>query len=131
MQMDVSVELLIPGVEDTGDAQLAFQFVFGKAQEGFGHRAEEDVEDRFFVAECQGIEFVGQCEDGMEVGDGQEFGLSGGEPAGFGERLTFGAMTVPAGVIRVARKAASIALLEVAAQSNGAASLDGSHDFEM
>ena len=61
MQMEVGVELLIPGVEDAGDSQLAFEVIFGEAQEGFGHGLEEDIEDIFFVAERQSIEFVREC----------------------------------------------------------------------
>lgn len=131
VQMDMGVELLIPGVEDAGDSKFSAEGFGGKAEQGFGNRAEEDIEDGFFIAEGQGIEFVGQSKDGMEIRNRQKFGFTRGQPLGFDERLTFGAMAVSARVVRVARKTARIALLDVAAQSGGAAGLNGPHHFKM
>ena len=131
VQMDMRVEFLIPGVEDAGNPEFTAEGVVGKAEQGFGDRAEKDIEDDFFIAEGQGVEFVGQREDGMEIRDGQKFGLARGQPLRFGERLAFGAMAVSAGVVRVARKATGVALLDMTAQRGGAAGLNSPHDFKM
>jgi len=129
VQMNVGVELLVPGVEDGGDSEFSAEFPGGKTQEGFGDGLEEDVEDDFLIRQRDGIEFVRQGEDGMEVGDWQEFSFSGGEPAGFGEGLALGAMTVAAGIIGGACKAALIAAVHVAAEGDGPAGDKGAHDF--
>src|SRR5258708_30165354 len=64
----------------------------------------------------------------MEILAVEEFGLPLLDPLGASQRLTFWAVAIAAGAVTDTLVAALIALLEVTAESRGAAHFDGSHD---
>ena len=96
-----------------GQAELPAEVRPAELQQGLGHGPEEEVTDDSLVAQGERVELVRQGEDQMKVGDRQELGLPLLKPPGFGQRLAFRAMTIPAGVIGRAPEAAGVALLEV------------------
>ena len=63
-----------------------------------------------------------------EIGHRQQLGLAIGQPLGSGRALTLGTVAVATGIVGDADLAAALTLLDVAAQSGGAAGFDGSHD---
>ncbi len=69
-----------------------------------------------------------QGKDRVEGAYGQELRLLLLQPAGFGQGLTFGTVTVSARVIGGVLKATDITLLHVATEGGGATILDGLHD---
>ena len=64
----------------------------------------------------------------MEVGHGQELGLSGGEPLRPRQPLALRAVAIAARVVRDAGRAAIVACLDMAAERRRSASRDGAHD---
>ena len=70
VQVGVEEQVLAPGVKHAGDAGLRAEEL-GVARDGGerpGGRPEEDVEDGLLVAQSQGVEIVGDCEDDVEIG---------------------------------------------------------------
>ena len=66
--------------------------------QGFGGRLEQDGVDDRLVLERDGADRCGDGEDDVEVGHGEEFALTGGEPSGPCWSLALRAMPVAAGV---------------------------------
>jgi hypothetical protein len=64
----------------------------------------------------------------MEIGDGQQLGLSVSEPLRTSQTLALGAMPVAAAIVGDAHVPAVVALLDMAAERRGAARLNGGHD---
>ena len=61
---------LRPGMKNGNKAELTVKFpprVFGELLESLINGAEEDIEADLFVDQYQGIEFMVNGEDGMEV----------------------------------------------------------------
>lgn len=119
-------EVLSPGVEHGRDAELAAQ-VAGIAREGLerGDGAlEQQGVDEARIALGERVESVGQREDDVEVGDGQQLGSAGLDPARLGQRLAPWAVSVSAGVVDGPRGPAAVATLEMAAERRGTAGLD-------
>ena len=100
----------------------------GKLPESSGGALKEEIEDEFRVAPGQGLEFVGQGDHQVEVGDGQESLQARGQPLGLLEALALGTMAVAAGVIGDGQIAAALAAgVQVSAQTGGAAAFDIPH----
>ena len=66
--------------------------------------------------------------DQAKAGAPAALGLALGQPLGSGRALTLWAVAVATGIVRDADLAAAFTVLDVAAQSGGAASFDCSHD---
>lgn len=64
-------EVLAPGVQDCGHADLPAQAALPELQQGLGGRVKEQVVERPAVLPDQRIERVREGEDQVEVGDGQ------------------------------------------------------------
>ena len=98
-------ERLAPRMQDGDGADLGAEpaRIGGERGQGFGRRLEQDRVDDCLVLERHGRDRRGQREDDMEIGNGQEFGLAGGQPLGPRCSLTLRAMPVAAGVIGDAR----------------------------
>jgi hypothetical protein len=131
MQMGMEREGLAPGVEDGGDAGFPAQ-VLGIASEGFERirsRVEEEIVDQAGPGQGQAVQRVGQSEDDVEVGDGEQIGASCFEPVLLVEALALGAVAVAAGVVDGAAVAAAVTLLEVSAQGGGAAGRESAQDL--
>src|ERR1700722_825803 len=76
MDVEVSLELLVPGVQDHGDARLAAEMVAAELEQGLGGGLEEQVQQDaliVLVTQDQGIELMRQREDVVEIGDGEQF----------------------------------------------------------
>jgi len=134
VQVDVIEELLVPGVENGGEADSSSEPTLGIGAElvkGVGNRLEEDIEDDLLVAQSDGVELVGKGEDGVMILHGEKFGAPRFEPLGLRQRLTLWAMAVAAGVIGVALEAAVIAPVDMPSESCRTTDLDGAHDLEM
>ena len=105
VQMGVKVEVLIPGVQDCREAQLGPQALIipgkleVKLEESLGGALKEEIEHECRVAPGQGLEFVGQGDHQVEVGDGQKSLPARRQPLGVLEALALGTMAVAAGVI--------------------------------
>src|SRR5437867_6787371 len=99
MQVGMEEQVLSPCVQDGGEADLATKVlaVPGDRQERLGRGGEEDVEDDFPVAKGQRVEVVGDREDEVEVGHGQEPLEPLCDPLGSGRVLALGAVAIPTG----------------------------------
>ena len=71
--MEVGLQHLIPGMEDHDGAELAAQVLTAKLEESFTGGAKEQAEQETFVAQDQRIKFVREGQNGVKVGDRQEF----------------------------------------------------------
>ena len=124
MQVKVIHEFLVPRMQNSNEAGLSFELPFGfggEAFEGFVYCLEEQAERGFFVLEDEGIKFVREGEDAVEVGNVEQLGTPGFEPFLFGGGLAFRTMTVATGVVGRALKAALGAAVEVPVECGGAA----------
>jgi hypothetical protein len=110
MQMGMKVEVLVPGVKDRREADLGPQAVIvpGKLPEGAGSGCEEEIEDEFFVAQGQGVEFVGQGYHQVKVVSWQESLSTFFQPLCLLEALALGAVAIAAGVIRDSKVTAAM-----------------------
>jgi hypothetical protein len=134
MQVHVVQQFLIPGVQHGGEAELPFQAVLRvtrKFVQVFGHAVKQQRIQDLLVGRQQIVEFVWQREDGVEIADGQQFGLPVGQPRGLGLGLALRAMAVAARIIHQSPVPAVVALLDMAAQGGRAADFDGVHDPEL
>src|SRR3990172_3335963 len=102
--------------------------VSGDGAQGLGCGSEENAVDRFLVLVSDGGNLFRQGEDDVEVWAVEQFGLAVLQPLDAGQRLTLGAMAVTTGVETDPLVATLIALFDMAAESCGAAPLDGAHD---
>ena len=127
--MDVLAEVLAPGVQDQGDADLAPDpaRVAAEGQERVRRRREQEAVEPPRVAPDQRVEGVRQREHDVVVPGRQELVAARLDPALLGQGLALGAVAVPAGVVAQGEGAAAVAGLDVAAHGLGAAGLDGPH----
>jgi hypothetical protein len=126
-------KVLPPGVQNASGPYFCTEMfgVIGKFRQCFGNRAEKKIVHEFFVHGDQGIQFRGNGEDHMEILNGKEILALCLDPSFFRQCLAFGAVPVPAGVIRYLQMAAVVALVLMAAQGSAPAYLDGTHDPQM
>ena len=76
MQVGMSEKSLAPSVENCHKADVGAQ-VFGISrdlEEGLGGGAKQQAVNQNLILQGQGSQKVGQSEDDMKVGDGQQFG---------------------------------------------------------
>ena len=123
-------EVLPPGVQNTDPPDLCTEMfrVLCELGKGLGDRTEKEIVQDLAVHGDQGIKFRGEGEDHMEIRNGEEVLTAGLDPFFFPQGLAFGAVTVPAGVIRYFYMTAVVALIPMAAQNRSSADLDGMHD---
>jgi hypothetical protein len=133
--MDVGMihEVLPPGVEnaDTPDLCPEMFRVICELGKGLGDRTEKKIVKDLAVHGDQGIKFRGEGEDHMEILNGQEILAAGLDPFFFPQGLAFGAMAIPAGVIRYFHMTAMVALIPMATKGSGSAYLDGAHNSQL
>ena len=131
MEMDVVAELLIPGVQDRGESQLSAQAVLrigGKLLKRPGDRLKEETVDEPWIVPRERVDLVRQCEDGVEVGHGQQLRPPLLEPLSLGQDLTLGTVAVAAGVVSGALEVAAITPFQVPAQAGRPTDLDRVQD---
>jgi hypothetical protein len=131
VQVKVIAQGLIPGVKDSQKADLAVQMGPSEVGQCFGNGFEEDGEQDFLVGENQRIQFVGECENKVEVPGRQKVGLLALEPLFSGVRSTLGAMPVTARVVGGTLKATAVTPLQMSAESFSAANLNGVNNLKM
>ena len=109
----MGLELLIPGMQHTDKTYFSSQFLFPKSDQGMRYGLKEHVEHEGFVFQDKWVELMRQGKDAMEIGHGEDFGFSGFQPSLPWYLLTFGAVTIPAGVIQNTLSAAVVATIEM------------------
>ena len=124
-------EVLSPRVEDSDEAGLDPETLFCKFRERLGGDLEKNVINDFPVSQGKRIELVRQREDDVEVLDGEELFPPCLDPLLFLQELAFGAVSVPARVVRYLDMAALLALVDMSPQICRSADLDGVHGAQV
>jgi hypothetical protein len=128
VQVVVIQQGLAPGMEDGGEADLGSQVVAAELQQSLADGLEEEGVEGLAILAEEGIEFMGQGEDEMEVGDGQEVLALAFQPVAGVGALAGGAVAVAAGVGNEVFLAAFGAAVAVAAERVGATLHEGVED---
>jgi len=129
--MDVVEQLLVPGVQHGGEAELPAQAILGiggKGLQRLGGTVEEQVVQAARVGRQQVVELVGQGEDVVEVADRQQLRLTVGQPARPGQALALGAMAIAARIVNRPLVPTVITAFQMAAQGRRATAFDSGHD---
>jgi len=94
-------------------------------------RSGQQVVEDPGVSLGQGVEFVGEGEDEVEVIHREQLLAAGRQPSLLCESLAFRTMTVAAGVVDDPHAPTRVALQSVAAEGGCAAPLDGAHGAKL
>ena len=113
VHVEMGLERLVPGVQEQDGAELAAQGVVAKLEQRLAGSAQQQGEQRAFVAEDQRVEGMGQGKDAVERGHLKEVGWSVCEPLLLAEALALGAVAVATRVVGIALEAALGALFGV------------------
>ena len=108
------LEPLIPGMQHADKTYFSSQFLFPKSDQCFSDGFKQHIEHEGFILQDEWIELMRQGKDTVEIGDGEDFGFSGFQPSLPRDLLTFGAVTIPAGVIQNTLSAAVAATIDMA-----------------
>src|SRR5262249_4294794 len=101
-------------------------------EESLGHRSKQEVVEFDFVLPDKIAQFVWQTEHHMEVGSGQEFSLSSGDPPLPCLSLTLRTMAIPARVKGDAPVLSALqAPVDMTAKSSRAAAHNRLHHLEL
>ena len=127
------LQLLIPAVENAEEADLSTEMfrVGGDFDQRLGAAAEEQSVEQGFVLQSQRRQLMRERKDNMSIGRRQKFGASCGQPTIARLVLALRAVPIATGVIRDGSMAAGRALVQMAAQCHGTASLDGNQDLQV
>ena len=130
MHMRVMLQILTPGMEYGNEADLGAQVLGRRCDraQGLGGGVKQDVVDHGLILVSDCSDRLGQRKDYMEVFNGKEVCLAIFQPLRTDQGLAFRAVPIAATVVGNALMAAVVALLNMAAESNGAATLDRAHD---
>jgi hypothetical protein len=129
MEMGMEEEILSPAVQDGREADFSPQ-VFGIPREHgecAGRGVEEEIVEGALVAQGQGVEFMGESEDEVEVADRQQAFQAVLQPLGSLEGLTLRAMAVAAGIVGDANVSATSAGIAVPTQCGTSTLFDPTH----
>jgi hypothetical protein len=99
--------------------------------QGFGGGLKENVIDHLLVLVSDRGNLIRDGEDDMEILAVENLRLSVFYPVCAGERLTLGAMTIPAGPVADTLLTACITLFDLSSESRRPAYLDGGHDASL
>ena len=126
-------KILAPGMQDAQEADLGAEMaeVCRNLQQGFGASAEQKIIEELLVLQRQRRQLVRQGKDQMEVTHRQEFLLAGSKPLLPRGRLTLGAVSIPAGVVRDGLIAAARTLVTMSTQGSGATTYEGKKNFQV
>ena len=115
--------LLIPGMKHGEKSELGAQMagIGGNGEQRFRNGPEQDVVDDSPILKRQVRQFAGKRKHNVGIRHGQQFGRSGEKPFIARRRLTLRAVPVPARVVSEDLARAVVTLLEMAAESGGAA----------
>src|SRR5208283_4677217 len=134
VDMGMKLELLIPGVQDTEEADFCPEMsgIAGDFEESFCTGSEQQIVDDFLVLQSQGRQLRRQREDHMHVGRGEKFAATCLQPTFAGARLTLRAMAISAAVIGDSGAMSTAgALIDMAAEGGGATALNGQQGLDM
>ena len=131
--MGVVLELLVPGVKHTEEADIGAEMfgITSDFQQGLGAGAEQETIERLLILQRQRGKQMRQREDNVDVGRGQQLLVAVREPTRTCVALALWAMPVPARVVGDDAMPAAGAFVDVAPERSRAATLDGSHYFLM
>lgn len=73
VEMKMAFKLLIPGMQYSHKTEFSPKLVFAKGKERFSDGFKQNREDQGFVFQDEGIQFMGQGKDDMEVCTRQQF----------------------------------------------------------
>ena len=130
MQMRMMLQILTPGMEYGNEADLGAQVLGSRCDraQGLGGGVKQDVVDYGLILIRNRGDRLGQRKDHVEVLNGKEVGLAILQPLRTDQRLAFRTVPIAATVVGNALMAATIALFNVAAESNSTATLDRAHN---
>src|SRR5258708_17485621 len=99
--MGMVLEPLVPGVQDTEEADLGAEVlgVAGNLDESLGAAAEQQRVDHFLVLEGERRQLVWEREDDMRIARREEFGAACRQPVVACLALTLRAVPVAAGIV--------------------------------
>jgi len=117
VNMDMPPEVLLPGMQHQRKAGRPAQpaRVGGERIQRIRHRAEQQFVKRARIASGQRVEGVRQGEHQMEIRHRQQLPPPRREPRLLGARLALRAVTVAAGMVAVAQRAATVAAFDMPA----------------
>ena len=127
----VSAEPQVCSTAVNADPRAEMLRVGRDGDERLGRSLEQSVVDDGLVLVGDVADRGRQGEDHVVVGHGQQLGLPVGQPLLGGNGLALRAMPIAAGVVGDAHMRAILAALDMAAESRGAAALDGRHDLQL
>jgi hypothetical protein len=121
MQVRMVAQVLAPGMEygKHSDACTEMARIGGDLEQGFGGGAKQQVVEQALVAECERCQLLGQGEDHVGIGHGQQAGRLPAEPAITSRGLALGTMPVAAGEIADVLIRTGVTLLQVSAEGGG------------
>lgn len=75
VNVGMMLQLLVPGVQDTEEADLGTEMlgVRGNFDQGLGAATEQQTIDQFLVLQCQGSQWMGEREDDMSIAGSEQF----------------------------------------------------------
>lgn len=116
-------------MEDGNEAHLRSQMpaIFCQLLEGLRYRPEKDGVDHLLVSQCQGPYVFRKSEGQVKIDNREQVLFPGLKPTLFLQTLAFGAMAIPAGVMRYPQGATMVAFIYMASELSTAADLDSPH----
>jgi len=133
--MDVGMveEILSPGVEDGEKTDIGAQVkrIASQSLQGAGDGGEELGIEQTLVGKEDRTQRFGDCKDKVEVGDGEQIALTGGQPLLTTMTETLRTVPVATGLVRDVLMAATITLMEIAAQGAGSTKGQITQDFSL
>ena len=126
MDMRMEMEILSPGMQHFNTADLCAKIflVPGQLRQRFSRTGKQETIQLFLVRQEERIQIGGNREYDMKVLDIQQIKALVFNPAFFQQRLAFGTMPVPAGIIGRPLVSAIRTRIHMTAQSSGSALSD-------
>src|SRR5271165_3211492 len=134
VNMGMKLELLIPGVQHTEEADLGPETsgIAGDLEESFCTGTEQQIIDDLFILQNQWRQLLRQSEDDMGVGRREKFAAPCFEPVFAGTGLTLRAMPISAAVVGDGGAMSTAgALIDMAAEGGGATARNGQQHFDV
>ncbi len=133
MDMGMVLQLLIPGMEHTEEANLgAEMFRMGSDfEQGLGAGAEQQIVENLLVLQSQGRQAMREGENEVHVASGQDFAAARLDPTVAGVGLALGAVPIAAAVEGDDAMPAAGTAIQMSTKGGGSAALDGRQGLEM
>jgi hypothetical protein len=133
MNVRVKIELLAPTMQYTEKTDLRTEmfWVASDFEKGFRAGAKQEVVEDLFILQHQRSQATGQGEDYMEIARREKVSLTRSDPTVPSGSLTLRAVSVSAAIEGDGAMPATGAFIEMAAQSGGTTTLNGSQYFHV